>query len=397
MITVQEATNIVLAHTRDFGNEKIHLTRANGRILKEGLSADRDFPPFDRVTMDGIALRYATFARGVREFTVQGLQAAGSPQQTLEHDEACIEIMTGAVLPAESDTVIRYEDVEIQDGRAKIMVDQIRHRQNVHFQGYDRKKDTSILLPDRQLGPEEIGLAATVGKYELRVAKLPRVAIVATGDELVSIDQTPLSYQIRSSNIHKIKAALEPWKIDATLMHIVDDQEKTEEKLAACLRDYDAIILSGGVSKGKLDYVPTALNNLGVEKLFHRILQRPGKPFWFGEVPGQATVFALPGNPVSSFMCLNRYFLPWLRKSLGLEAMPMEYAVLMGAINFRPDLVYFAQVQLVSLPSGQLGAKPVEGHGSGDLANLVEANAFMELPRGKDVFKEGEVYPVIRY
>ena len=397
MITVQEATTIVLEHTRDLGTERISLTTANGRILKEELRADRDFPPFDRVTMDGIAIRYETFAHGTRSFDVEGLQSAGSPQQTLQDAEGCIEIMTGAVLPAQSDTVIRYEDVEITDGRARILVDEIRHRQNVHFQGYDRKQGASLLTPNRRLGPEEIGVAATVGKHEILVAKLPRVAIISTGDELVGIDQTPLPYQIRSSNVHKIKASLERWGIDAALMHIVDDRAKTEEKLAACLQDYDAIILSGGVSKGKLDYVPEALSNLGVNKLFHRIRQRPGKPFWFGEVPGKNTIFALPGNPVSSFMCLNRYFFPWLRKSLGLEPMPAEYAALGAAINFQPDLTYFAQVQLVSEPTGQLLARPAEGHGSGDLANLVDANAFMELPRGQNVFAAGEVYPVIRY
>ena len=397
MITVREATQIVLENSRDLGVVTIPLQEAAGRVLKEELIADRDFPPFNRVTMDGIAIAFDAFVSGVRAFRVQSLQSAGSPQQTLDNIAQCIEVMTGSMLPVNADTVIRYEDIEIREGNAKLQIDEIRRRQNVHQQGFDRPAGSSILFPNRLMTAAGIGVAATIGKHRVKVAALPKVVIVSTGDELIDVEQTPLAYQIRSSNVHKIRATLERWRIEADLLHIIDDPKATEDKLAECIQRYDVIILSGGVSKGKLDFVPQALENLGALQLFHRIRQRPGKPFWFGEVPGKATIFALPGNPVSSFMCLNRYFLPWLRKSLGLEAFELSYAELADDIQFKPDLTYFAQVKVTSDTSGKLLAQPVEGHGSGDLANLVDANAFMELPRGKDLFAAGKVYPVFYY
>ncbi len=397
MITVQEATRIVLDNTQDFGVSTVPLQRANGRVLKEELIADRDFPPFNRVTMDGIAIAFDAFEAGIRAFKIQGLQSAGSPQQTLGKINQCIEAMTGAMLPVNTDTVIRYEDLEIKDGVAHVIIEEIRRRQNVHRKGFDRKANSVLLKGNRLIAAPEIGVAATIGKHDIKVANLPKVVIVSTGDELVGVDQKPLPYQIRSSNVHKISSVLERWKIDADLLHIVDDPEATEARLADCLEAYDVIILSGGVSKGKLDYVPTALKNLGAIQLFHRVRQRPGKPFWFGKVVDKSTIFALPGNPVSSFMCLNRYFLPWLRKSLGLEAFATPFAALTADIDFKPDLTYFAQVKVTSNAEGKLTAHPVEGHGSGDLANLVDANAFMELPRGKNRYAQGEVFSIMYY
>ena len=173
-----------------------------------------------------------------------------------------------------------------------------------------------------------------------------------------------------------------------------DDKKEVQDRLNQFVNDYDVIILSGGVSKGKFDFLPAALEYVGVQKLFHKIKQRPGKPFWFGKHPEGCVVFALPGNPVSSFMCMQRYFLPWLDHSLGNETRQIPYAVLSHPIDFKPDLVYFAQVKTNYGKDGKISATPVEGHGSGDLANLVEADGFLELPRGKNEFKTGEAYPL---
>ena len=149
------------------------------------------------------------------------------------------------------------------------------------------------------------------------------------------------------------------------------------------------------LSKGKFDFVPAALKKLGVEKLFHKIQQRPGKPFWFGKAPNGSIVFALPGNPVSSFMCTHRYFKPWLNASLGLPPMPYPFAVLAEDVHFKPDLSYFMQAKLEYGADGMLYVHPIHGHGSGDLANLVDADVFVELPRGKDVYAKGEIYRIL--
>jgi molybdopterin molybdotransferase len=252
-----------------------------------------------------------------------------------------------------------------------------------------------IIEAGTQTGAPEIGIAATVGKTSLQVIKPPSVAVISTGDELVPLDQTPLAHQIRSSNAATLAVALEQWHIRSDQFHIVDDLHGTTSKLGELLESHQILILSGGVSKGKFDYVPQSLDRLKVKKHFHRIKQRPGKPFWFGSHPSGTLVFAFPGNPVSSFMCFNRYLKPWLNNQLGIPATSFR-ARLTKDIHFTPDLTYLAQVK-ITVDQGEILAHPVEGRGSGDLANLVDADGFIELPQGRNQFLAGEQYPVFPY
>jgi molybdopterin molybdotransferase len=186
---------------------------------------------------------------------------------------------------------------------------------------------------------------------------------------------------------------LQQYGIYPQLLHLPDDPVISEKEISSCLENYDVLLLSGGVSMGKFDYLPAALNRSGVTEHFHKVLQRPGKPFWFGSVAGGPVVFAFPGNPVSSFMCLHRYFLPWLKQCLGMEEQKI-YAVLDADLPFQPELTWFVQVSLQVSASGMLTASPLQGNGSGDLANLLGTSAFMELPAEKTTFNKGEVYPV---
>jgi molybdopterin molybdotransferase len=399
MIDIQEATQLVLGRKRDFGTEKLPLEQCSGRILRQDIRADRDFPPFTRVTMDGIAIQWAAYEKGQRRFPVEGIQAAGSPQLRLMDAGSCLEVMTGAVLPENTDTVIRYEDLQIEEGQAQIISDaKVKAYQNAHGQGTDRQAGDLIVASGAVLSPAEIGVAATVGLPELEVARMPKAVIVSTGDELVPVASTPEPHQIRTSNAYTIQMALSRWGIPTDRLHIDDELEATKTALGNCIQNFDIILLSGGVSKGKYDYVPAALEALGAKKHFHKVKQRPGKPFWFGEVEGQCTIFALPGNPVSSFMCTQRYVRPWLRISLGLEPMGYAHAVLAKDFHFKPDLTYFLQVKTHYDPiTGRLMAHPMEGRGSGDLANLADADAFLELPRGRNDFTAGEVFPLLFY
>lgn len=397
MISVKEATEIILQHSVDYGIEEVPLVEAIGRILREDLVADRDFPPYDRVTMDGIAIKYAAYAQGQRQFPIERVIAAGDPEGELMEQNHCVEIMTGAVLPKGADIVIRYEDLEVKDGVASVMTDAIKSSQNVHRKGTDRPIGSRIVTAGQLISPGEIGVAATIGKAKLKVTKLPRTAIISTGDELVDVFEQPLPHQIRRSNVYRLRASLKPYHIEADAYHLVDDQTIIEQKLGQLLEEYDILMLSGGVSKGKFDFIPAALEALGVKKLFHKIKQRPGKPFWFGKAPNGSLVFALPGNPVSSFMCTQRYFFPWLRNSLGLDPLKVPTARLQKSVTFTPDLTYLCQVAVSYDQEGRVLATPVEGHGSGDLANLVDADAFMELPQGRNVFEEGECHPVFFY
>ncbi len=396
MITVQEATQIILSNTMPLKTQSIPLQDATGRILQENITTDRDLPPFDRVTMDGIAIDYASFQAGQRSFKIESVGAAGAAQTTLNDPKNCIEIMTGAMCPRQADTVIRYEDVEIENGIATIQIDTIRQQQNVHFQGSDRKKDTIVARSGARISPAEIGVAASVGKANLLVSTLPKIQIISTGDELIEVSETPLPHQIRTSNVYTIQAALKQWGIQADRLHLLDDKAQLRTKLTQSIRDYDVLILSGGVSKGKFDFIPEILDELGVKKHFHRIRQRPGKPFWFGRT-AETFVFALPGNPVSSFMCLNRYFRIWLEASLAAAKVAKPRFALAAPVHFKPDLTYFVQVKLQYSSDGNVSAMPIEGNGSGDFANLVNADGFLELERGKDIYEAGEAYDFLAW
>jgi molybdopterin molybdotransferase len=397
MITITEATQIVLDHTLNLPTETVPIQQAMGRLLQEELDADRDFPPFDRVSMDGIGIAYAAFEAGQRTFKVEGIAPAGAPQLQLSNPANCVEIMTGAVMAAGADTVIRYEDVVIEEGMATIQVDTLKPGQNVHKKGLDRKAGSRIIPRGKMITPAEIGVAATVGKSHLQVLQQPKAIILSSGDELVDIEDTPLPHQIRKSNVHAIRSVFHTWGIDADIMHLPDEAASIKAKLADIITSYHVVVMSGGVSKGKYDYIPEVLEQLAVKKLFHKVKQRPGKPFWFGKAPTGAVIFALPGNPVSSFMCTHRYVHPWLRKSMGLPPFEDMYAVLQEAVTFKPDLTYLMQVRLSFSEQGQLQATPYHGHGSGDLANLTETDAFMEIPQGREVFSAGEVFRVYRF
>jgi len=394
MISVQQALQTVLNASQDFGVEEIPFLKSVGRILKEEIFADRDFPPFHRVSMDGIVIAFSAFKNGQRAFKIEGIQAAGSEQIALQNAENCIEVMTGAVLPNNANAVIRYEDVTIDNGIATINIETINENQNIHSKGKDGKSGALLIQKNTILSAAEIGVLATVGKSLVKVAKQPKVMIVSTGDELVGVAETPLAHQIRRSNVFTLVSLLERLHIPSETAHITDDKPILKSKIASYLKAYDVLLFSGAVSKGKYDFLPEVFEELGVEKGFHKVAQRPGKPFWFGQT-NTCSIFGFPGNPISTFVNCLAYFDPWYYKSIGIEAKE-ETAVLGENVNFNPNLVYFLQVQLVS-EKGQLIAHPITGNGSGDLASLVKADAFIQLPTDAVEFKKGAVYPIIRY
>ena len=392
MITFEEAYRIVIDHTRDFGITKIPLLDSVGRVLRESWKADRDFPPFDRVMMDGIAIHYDDTVSIECGFKTEGIAAAGDPQKHLINPRNCIEVMTGAILPQGANTVIRYEDVDIQNGMATINVKPLEG-QNIHKKGKDRADGDVLLESGKLITSADIGVGAFIGKHEVTVSKVPNTLIVSTGNELVGVNQSPLPHQIRMSNVYQISSVLkDQFDILAERIHLDDNEDIIKSTLASEIESKDLIILSGGVSKGKFDFIPEALEFLGVKKLFHRVKQRPGKPFWFGVHPNGCTVFALPGNPISSFMCTQVYLRPWIEKSLGIDHENQMFAQLSEGISFKPDLTYFLEVKLSRNSKGQIQATPQKGNGSGDLANLSRAHAFLQLPRGRVKFEKGEVY-----
>ena len=225
---------------------------------------------------------------------------------------------------------------------------------------------------------------------------MPKAVIISTGDELVPVSEKPLLHQIRRSNIYGIKNSLNEWGLEADLEHLPDDKEKMLAIISQLLKDYELLVFTGGVSKGKFDYLPDVLEELKVEKHFHKIQQRPGKPFWFGTSANNNKIFALPGNPVSSFVCVYMYLQYWLKKSLNVEPETL-YVALKKDVQFTPDLVYFLEAAVESHADGTLVADPIAGNGSGDFANLVKTDGFLILPQNKNQFFANEVYPFVPY
>ena len=395
LTTAKEALEIILKTSEDFGNEEIKFLKSLGRTLKEDIVADRDFPPFDRVSMDGIAISSEAFNKGQRAFKIEGVQAAGSEQLTMQDPTNCIEAMTGAILPKNTDIVIQYELLDIKDGVATINLDAIKSSQNVHLKGLDRKQGDILIPKNTVVSPAEIGVFATVGKTKVIVAKQPKVMIISTGNELVGVCDTPEEHQIRRSNVYTLVSLLEKLNIHVETAHITDNKDLLLTKINSFLNDFDVLLFSGAVSKGKFDFIPEVLDELGVNKLFHRVKQRPGKPFWFGK-KDRKTIFAFPGNPVSTFASCLKYFYPWYYKSVGVNFENKNKAILAEDYFFKPNLTYFLQVEITK-EGGKTLATPITGRGSADLANLVDSDAFLELPDDRSNFVKGEVFPLITY
>lgn len=391
MITFQEAYHKVMAHKQDYGTEEVTLLKAMGRVLAEDIKADRDFPPFDRATKDGIAIRYAAIKTGTKEFKIEAVVAAGSPKYTLGNEQNCAEIMTGAVVPENTDTIIMYEDITIKNGYA-ILNKEPKQGQDIHLQGSDELQGAIVLQKDKLITASEIGVLAAVGKSKVLVKRLPKTAIISTGNELVDVQEIPLPHQIRKSNIHSLYAALSEENIVPSQLHLNDEKGEIRKEIKKALLDNDVLLLSGGVSKGKFDYIPEVLEELGVEKIFHRVLQRPGKPFWFGIQKETGTIiFSFPGNPASTFANYHLYFKDWLKGTLNLS-IPKINVILAEAIPVTGTLTIFLRVK-IRLENAQLLADLVKENGSGDLTSLAQSDGFIRLDPKEVPYNAGELVP----
>lgn len=276
----------------------------------------------------------------LRNFSIEGCQRAGEAALSLKNNKSCIEVMTGAVLPIGTDCVIRYEDVIIKDQIANVDKNlKIEKFQNIHQKGSDCRAGGELVPCNTLLRSPQWAVAASIGKSEVLVKRTPKIALVSTGDELVEVDQIPKDYQIRRSNIYSMISSLHSRGfMDLTLNHLPDSQEEILKTLSQLLENHDILILTGGVSMGKFDFIPQCLADLKVKEIFHKVRQRPGKPFWFGVRDDKTTVFGLPGNPVSSLICLHRYILPTLSRAMGFDfsqKMGLPKTMLMQDVSFK--------------------------------------------------------------
>jgi molybdopterin molybdotransferase len=397
MLTPAQAEEQIARHLPSLPIESLPVSQCAGAVLRENVYAERDQPPFDRVTMDGIAVSSA--AAGKRRLRVQGTQAAGDAPLTLESARHCIEIMTGAMLPAGCDAVIPVERIRIADGEAEIEDGvSIESGLNVHARGSDLKQGALLLPSGRRLEAPEVAAAAGAGMARLRVSQQPAFMVISTGNELVEPGEPIKAWQLRRSNAYGLVAALRRRGfVRVADDHLPDDADMLQARLKQHLQSYEVLILSGGVSMGKFDLVPAALAACGVREVFHKVAQRPGKPFWFGMSPTGSAVFALPGNPVSTLVCLARYVIPAVDRAMGLAEISTTRIALAEAVTFNLSLSGFLPVTTDIDEWGRPWAHHVAHNGSGDFAALAGTCGFVELPPGPNTYPKGFVTKLYRW
>lgn len=379
--------------------ESLPLTQCVGGTLRENVYAERDQPPFDRVAMDGMAVDSEALRRGQKRFRIQAIQAAGAPQLKLAGGGDAIEVMTGAILPLGSDCVIPIEQLDVAQGYASLnttVVNSPYH--NVDRRGNDSRQGTLLLEAGTLLRPPEIAVAASAGMARVRVSSQPAVMVVSTGDELIEPGDPIADYQVRRSNAYAVAATLRTRGFGRVGDdHVPDDEHLMCERLALHLTTHEVVILSGGVSMGKFDLVPKVLEQLGVHEVFHKIAQRPGRPMWFGVGPQGQAVFGLPGNPVSTLVCLIRYVIPAIAAAMGTKRAPPERLALAAPVTFQHALAYFLPVAVEHDDWGRPWANPRRPSGSGDFLSLTGTEGFVELPPGPNTFPKGFVAPLYRW
>jgi len=380
MINVADAVKIIYSSLPKLEPEIVALGKACGRVLAGEIRARRDSPPFPRVAMDGVAIQLSSYQNGRRNFKIAGIQAAGHPHMQLEDGKLCLEVMTGATLPLGADAVIPYEDIQIEDGLA-ILPSQLNLKlnMNVHCQAADYAEGEVLLKGPVTIGANNLAVIATEGGGQISVLQRPSIAIVSTGDELVEPGVNPLAHQIIRSNPYVMAAALKTYGREPQLIaHLNDTREELYDGLEKILSQHQVLILSGGVSKGKFDFVPEVLGQLGVKKMFHRVLQKPGKPLFFGIGAKGQLVFGLPGNPVSSLVNFRRYVIPALQKMEGIES-KIIHAELAETLTYKKEMTYFIPIKLTWREKAAPLATPLSGQGSGDFYTLSNSCGFLEI------------------
>jgi len=381
-ISVAAAQAAIDKHVQPMPIISRSLRELTGAVLAESVYMERDQPPFDRVAMDGIALstewsRTAAMSEGL---LIAGTQAAGTPPLALPSASHCIEVMTGAHLPMNCDCVVPVEKIRVEGNKAHVSEDiTIEPWMNIHRRGSDARKGAEVLKPGTPLRSVDIAVIASSGYANVKVHTLPRIAVISTGDELIEPGNTIEDWQIRRSNSYALLSVLKKNGLPASDIHLQDKPEELRSRLSSIIDEHDVLILSGGVSAGRFDFIPQVLNDIGVRTVFHKVLQRPGRPMWFGTRDDNKTVFALPGNPVSVLVCMYRYVMRGLYRMMGMTSVTPASAKLVGNFSAHPALTTFVPVVLEKR-TATIKARRNALNGSGDLVSLLAADGFVELP-----------------
>jgi len=366
---------------------------ALGLVLAQEVRTDREYPPFDRSTRDGYALRSKEAGPAAQLKCVGEIKAGDTVREALAAG-TCLQIMTGAAVPAGADAVVMIEHTT-REGHLVRFERAVEPGQNIVPRGSEAAAAQSILTPGMRLGYAELALAAQVGGVRLECAQRPRVAILSTGDEVVLIDESPGEFQIRNSNSVSLAAQVRiAGGQPVVLGNAADRIEDLGEKIERGLKE-DALVLSGGVSMGKYDLVESVLKAMGAEFFFDAVAIRPGRPAVFGMCQGKP-VFGLPGNPVSTMVTFELFVAPAIDLLSGAEAraLPLVEARLAEALRERPGLTHFLPAR-VEWRERAPEVKALRWQGSGDIAALSRANCFLVVPADREKIDIGETVSVL--
>jgi molybdopterin molybdotransferase len=390
----QKIIEITQAMRHDPPRETIELGRACGRVLADPVRADRDYPSFDRSIRDGFAVRAAD--AGVPNATLRriGEIKAGSSFDGLVGPSECVQIMTGAPVPAGADAVVMIEHVRVADDRVTLERAATRG-QSIVPRGSEARAGQELLARGTRLGYAEMALAAEVGSYRVGVFARPRVAILSTGDEVVDIMATPGPYEVRNSNGLALEALVTMAGGQAQPLGNAPDEKGELRRYIERGLNADVLVISGGVSMGKYDLVEAVLAELGAEIFFDGVAIRPGRPAVFGRCRGKL-VFGLPGNPVSTMVTFELLVLPALDLLSGTtaRALPLMGARLAQAVHERPGMAHFLPAR-VEHSRGEPEVSVLPWQGSGDIVAVARANAFLVVPADRPDWAAGEWAPVM--
>jgi molybdopterin molybdotransferase len=397
MLTYEQARNKVIEQVRKarrpLASASVSVWEALGMVLAQEIKTDREYPPFDRSTRDGYAVCSKEISPGAALKCAGEIKAGDTVREALAAGK-CVQIMTGAAVPAGADAVVMIEYTR-RDGDFVRFERGAQHGQNIVPRGSEAHAGQTILMPGTQLGFAELAMAAQVGVVQLQCVKRPRIAILSSGDEVVLIDQQPGEFQIRNSNSVSLAAQVriaggEP----VVLGNAADRTEDLGEKIERGLKE-DALVLTGGVSMGKYDLVESVLKALGAQFFFDAVAIRPGKPAVFAICQGKP-VFGLPGNPVSTMVTFELFVAPAIDLLSGSEArpLPLVEARLAEALNERPRLAHFLPAR-VEWRGAVPEVKSLKWQGSGDITALAKANCFLVVPLEKEKIAAGETVSLL--
>jgi molybdopterin molybdotransferase len=365
-----------------------------GRIMAENIPADRNYPPFDRATRDGFALRAVDAAQPGAKLRLIGESRAGLPFDGTVEPGTCVHIMTGAAMPRGANTIVMVEHARIEGDY--VVSEKVPHA-SAHFvlEGQETRVGESVIQRGKRLGYAELAMAAQVGRSRVLVAQKPRVAILSTGDEVIAVDRPPKKFQIRNSNSISLAAQVSLAGGEPLILgNVPDDLGQLKARLEEAL-GADIVILTGGVSVGKYDHVEEVLRELGAEFYFDAVAIRPGKPAVFGFCK-DTPVFALPGNPVSTMVTFELFVVPAIELLSGFSPQPLTVlkAKLAHPLEEKPHLAHFLPARL-SWPSGEPTVEAIHWEGSGDIGSVVRGNCFLVVSQSKLNYAAGEWISVL--